>query len=232
MRTLRDWNITIDADMVLREQGADPAVLRARSPAIVAATERAAQTGLRLLDPAVIYRRLQVTGVRHERLMLAGGAFLSGPLITGQLSAAEHVAIMVCTIGDKLEQRASFEMENDPAYGLALDSLGSIAVGLLAAEACGYAGDQAAAEGMDHSIPLNPGLIGWPLDVGQRQIFGLLDTDQIGVTLTAGSQMIPRKSISLVIGFGRNITCAGSPCDYCDVRARCRHHERYRNPHC
>ncbi len=69
---LKDWRNGLDVDSVLRGQGADPAVIRSRSPAVVRFAERALEEGMPLLDPIVIYRRLPVESVRHERIALPG----------------------------------------------------------------------------------------------------------------------------------------------------------------
>jgi hypothetical protein len=226
MPILRDWNLEIDADMVLRGQGANPHIVRARSPALVALAEQALVAGLPLLQPAVVYRQLPVESRRHERLTLAGGATLTGPLIAQHLGAAERVVIALCTIGEALEQRVSALFARDPTSALALDGLGSAAVEALATAACHHFESLAAAEGLQTSLPLNPGLTGWPLADGQRQIFALLDGRQIGVTLTASSLMLPRKSTSFVLGFGHSLVSAGQPCDYCHLRETCRYQER------
>jgi len=108
------------------------------------------------------------------------------------------------------------------ARGVALDAVGSAAVEQLAAIASAYVDEQAASRGLCTTIPLSPGLIGWPLETGQRQIFALVDAAAIGVALTAGSMMTPRKSRSLVIGVGPHVLREGDVCDYCAMRDTCR----------
>jgi hypothetical protein len=66
-------------------------------------------------------------------------------------------------------------------------------------------------------------MIGWPVDVGQPQIFNNLDAAAIGVTLNDSAQMVPRKSVSLVLGFAPTPFEAGSPCDFCALRNTCRY---------
>jgi hypothetical protein len=230
MPILRDWNLEIDADMILRGQGADPRLVRARHPALVALAEQALADGLPLLQPAVAYRQLPVESLQHERLTLAGGATLTGPLVVQHLGSAEQVAVVLCTIGAALEQRVSELFASEPTFALALDGLGSAAVEALATAACRHCESLAVAEGLQTSLPLNPGLTGWPLAEGQRQIFALLDGQPIGVTLTASSLMLPRKSTSFVLGLGHGLASGGKPCDYCSLQATCRYQEVYQRP--
>ncbi len=225
MPLLRDWELNLDVDLVLRGQGADPAVIRARRPALAAAAEQALHEGLPLLDPSVAYAVYPAEGLRHERLSLQDDRHLAGPLIAQHLGAAEEVVIIVCTIGDQLEQRVTDVMPSDPVRALALDGFGSAAAEALAAAACSRFEQEAAIRGLQTTIPLNPGMVGWPVAQGQQQIFSLVDAQQAGVTLTGGGMMIPRKSISLVLGLGKDVRAQGKPCDFCNLRQTCRYQE-------
>ncbi len=220
---LRDWELNIDADMVLRGQGADPEVIRARKPRLVDIAERAVQEGLLLIEPAVVYRFRQIETMKHERLILADGAPLTGSLIAQHLSPARYVALMVCTVGAAIDERISALMPHDPTYALALDGFGSAAAEALGTELCSRLEREAARSGYCTSVPVNPGMIGWPVDIGQPQIFSNLDAETIGVTLTESAQMIPRKSTSLVLGFAPTPFEAGTPCDFCALRNTCRY---------
>jgi cobalamin-dependent methionine synthase I len=139
------------------------------------------------------------------------------------LSPAQQVAVAVCTIGPALEERVSTVMRQDAAYALALDGFGSVATEALSVTLCTQLENEAAQAGQCTSVPLSPGMIGWPVDVGQPQIFSLLDTDAIGVMLTETAQMLPRKSASLVLGFAPTPFEAGHPCDFCALRETCRY---------
>ena len=78
------------------------------------------------------------------------------------------------------------------------------------------------------STSLSPGESDWPL-TEQRVIFSMLETEQIGVSLSRRSLvMTPVKSTSLVLGrgvgpLGRE---GGSHCDYCTIRDRCAYRGR------
>src|SRR5512141_611479 len=99
--------LTVDIDMVLRGQGADPVVIRQRSPRLVAAAERAIDLGQNLIAPQVAYRTLAVEAIRHARIELTGGHLLTGALLAQHLAPAQHITLMVCTIGPALEQQVS-----------------------------------------------------------------------------------------------------------------------------
>jgi hypothetical protein len=220
---IRDFQLDIDADMVLRGQGADPAIIRARKPRLVAMAERAVQEGANLIEPAVVYRFAPIEMMKHERLILADGVPLTGSLIAQQLAPARYLALIVCTVGAAIGDRIAALMPRDPAYALALDGYGSAAAEALGTEVCARMEQDAARSGHCTSVPINPGMVGWPVEVGQPQIFSNLDAAEIGVTLNDSALMIPRKSISLVLGFAPTPFAAGIPCDFCALRNSCRY---------
>jgi hypothetical protein len=227
MPVLRDWELALDADKVLWGQGADPAIVRVRRPSLVAEAEAAIEEGRPLLAPAVLYERIPVVELRHGRLLLEGGGVLLGPLITDHLAAASEVIVVVCTIGDGLSRTVFERFKTKPVKALALEGLASAAAEALAEAACRRFEAIALAEGLKSSIPLNPGMIGWLLEEGQAQIFGLVDAGEIGVTLVPGTCIMqPMKSLSLVIGLGRELDAAGQSCEFCSMRETCRYKER------
>jgi cobalamin-dependent methionine synthase I len=144
-------------------------------------------------------------------------------LIAQHLSPAHYLALIVCTVGAAIDDRIAALMPRDPAYALALDGYGSAAAEALGTEICARLEQDAARSGHCASVPISPGMVGWPVEVGQPQIFSNLDADAIGVTLNDSAQMIPRKSISLVLGFAPTPFEAGTPCDFCALRHTCRY---------
>jgi hypothetical protein len=223
MPILRDWDLKLDVDQVLRGQGANPAVVRTRSPRLVELAGRALGEGLPLLEPVVLYHQFAVEAFQHDRLMLAGGATLTGSLVAQHLARSQYVLAVLCTIGDALERRARELVATESLYALALDGLGSAAAEELANSACRYFEDGGKADGMQSTIPLSPGMIGWPVEESQHQIFALLDASRVGVVLTESSVMTPVKSISMVLGLGHDVSSDSRICDYCTMRETCRY---------
>lgn len=229
-----DWKLTLTVDQILRSQGAEPGSIRARRPALVEVAEWALQEGLPLLEPRAVYERYPVAGMRHEKLELGGRGSspgvppgLSGRLIAQHLGPAREVVVLVCTLGPALEEVAAGLMETDPLLGWALDALGSAAVEALSLKVCNDFEVQAAAVGMQTSLPLSPGMVGWPVETGQAQIFSLVDAGEIGVALTSASFMTPRKSLSMVLGIGKDLATGSRTCDYCSLNETCRYQNHY-----
>lgn len=222
-----EWTLVLDADQVLRGQGADPAIIRRRSPRLVTEAEEALSKGRELIRPRVYQKRLKVESFTHQKIRLQGGATLSGPLLADHLAAASEVVAVICSIGSELEAYASEFSTEDIVRALALDGVGSAGVEALANAVCAEVERQAVLEGLLTTIPLSPGMEGWPVEYGQPQIFGLWDGEDLDVQLTPSLMMSPRKSLSMILGLGEAVRHGGSTCDYCSLRASCRYQDHY-----
>lgn len=222
MELLKDFILTVNADDVLRGEGADPEIVHDKKPSLLNAASAALDEGLTKLRPTALIHTARVFEHRHERILLKGGNELVSPLVARHLAGAEQVVLVVCTIGMELEVLASTWMGKNPLLGVALDGLGNAAVEILGRQICGRIGEKAQAAGMTASTPLSPGEPEWPVEVGQPQIFALLDSSQAGITLTSGGMMVPNKSISFVVGIGTEMAQTDL-CELCSLRERCRY---------
>jgi len=216
---LADLNIRVDE--ILFAQGADPARVRARRPALVEIAERALQLGESLAQPQTITRDLNVKRFLHQTLDLEPEGRLSGGLVARHLAGASRVRIIVATLGPALDAAIQEYIKGDPPLGLALDAYGSAAVEALGQSLCQQTRLEAEAQGWGASLAISPGMIGWPVSEGQAQIFGVLKPDESIVQLTPGWQMRPQKSISKAMGIGPALSAQGQVCDYCEGRSTC-----------
>jgi hypothetical protein len=227
MPVIDGLSLAIDVDAVLRVQGADPGDIRRRNPGLMQVAQRALDEALPLLKPRVLYQRLPVGGLRHEQLDLPHGKRLHGALLAQHLAGADEVVLVLCTIGETLEKHASEIWKNDTVYSLALDGAGSASVEALANAVCASFEREAKEVGRRTSIPLSPGMVGWPIEEGQPQIFAILDPSEIDVRLTPSLLMIPRKSLTLVLGVGAKVIQSQRTCDYCSLKDTCRYQDHY-----
>jgi len=224
MNLAKNWNFSLSADDIMRGQGADPQIVRTRKPSLLKVAERALVEGLGLLHPMTLTSENEVREHRHERILMVDGMALTGPLVTQQLSGAQRVVAAVCTIGPELEEATVQLFDQDPLYALALDGPGNAAVENLAQQVCGNIAEEVEAEGLQASSPLSPGNPEWPVEVGQPQIFRLVDPSKAGVSLTSGGMMIPKKSVSFIVGLGPKMIQTNM-CSICSLKETC----RYRN---
>jgi hypothetical protein len=229
MELQQNLDLIFDVDAVLRGQGADASILRARRPGLVKIADEAMQESFSLLQPKVVYQEFAIQGVQHERLNLHNGQMIESKLLVQHLAAASRIIVILATIGKALEEKVSRIRDSNMVYGLALDGAGSAAVEALANAACQYFEKNAAGDGMQVSIPLSPGMVNWPVSEGQPQIFHMLGEEVTAVHLTPSYIMIPEKSLTMVMGIGTDMKSYGRACDFCTMRETCRYQDHYKS---
>lgn len=148
--------------------------------------------------------------------------------ITGKVSLylkkSEKIYLFAVTIGDGIEKLSSLLMKKDDALsGYMLDVIGSFAVESLAESVEEGLRKIYAKKGMSVSMRLSPGYCDWPIEK-QLSIKDILNFKKAGITLTESCMMIPRKSISAIVGigkrgvFGKDTSqcriCSEKNCDY------------------
>ena len=182
----------------------------------------------RLASPRAT-RRLDALWSRALELIAPRGVYA---LVTrrevaasGMPEPASRVAVAVCTIGPALEVAS----DRAAATGELLDALVLDAIGSAAAESVADALNLeicsvAAARGVEAAARVSPGYGGWDT-AGQRALLALLPIDALGIEVTSGAMMVPRKSVSFAVNLdrpGRGHGRAASGCARCGL-VRCRH---------
>lgn len=221
MPVRRDLKIKLTVDDVIRGQGANPDIIRKRSPKLVEIAEIALEEAETLIQHIVIYKELKVESFAHNTLVLENGTSLSGNYVKELLSRAERIIIVACTISDKLQQKVSEIAAMDIVYALALDGAGSSAVESLSTSVCDDLEKDAIVQGLQTTAPINPGISGWPVECGQKQIFDILKAESSEITINEIGIMNPFKSLSFIIGIGKDVQNNGNTCDLCTMRGSC-----------
>jgi hypothetical protein len=215
---ITDFQLSFEAEQVLEGQGIPPS--QASLP-LIATAEEVLGEARELLVPVAVYTILPVRDFEHQQVVLDGGATFSGPLVARALAGAAEVAVAVCSIGPALDEHVSaLFAAGDPIRAMALDGAGTAAVTQLTAMVGIRICDAATARGWSVGMRASPGQEGWPIQQ-QRVLFSLVPGQKIGVQLTSSCLMLPRKSVSFVIGLGPDLRADSVPCDFCSKRERC-----------
>jgi hypothetical protein len=217
---ITDFQLSLEVAHVLQGQGIDPA--RARSE-IVAVAQEVLEEARGMLAPAALYIVLPVRDFRHQRVALEGGAVsvFEGPLVGQALAGATEVALAVCTTGPALDERmTAMSAAGDTVRALALDGAGNAAVAEVTRMVSERICAEASTRGLRTGMRASPGQEGWPLEQ-QRVLFDLVPADEIGVRLNESCLMLPRKSVSFVVGLGLEMRADAVTCDFCSKRERC-----------
>lgn len=218
MPVLTDLVPSLQVAHVLRGQGVDPD--RAR-PRVVAAARGVLDEAQALLAPAALYITLPVRDFRHQQVTLDGGTVFTGSLVARALAGATQVYLVVCTIGPALEERMDdLFAAGDAVQAMALDGAGTAALGEVSGMVVARLRAEASAHGLGSGMRASPGQEGWPIEQ-QQVFFGLIPAQEIGVQLTNSCLMLPRKTVSFVIGLGPEMRPDAVTCDFCSKRERC-----------
>jgi hypothetical protein len=178
-----------------------------------------------LLEPAMAYEIYRITEMSHWQVILEGNFVVSSPLLPSLLPEAKELAIVVGTIGPKLEEQVTdYFNRGEPLRSLLLDGIGSAAVDSLAQEACKLIAREASSHELQASSPLSPGMPGFHISE-QWKLFNLVPAEEIGVSLTPSGIMVPRKSTSMVIGIGPQMKTwtRAEACAHCNLQKTCRY---------
>lgn len=186
----------------------------------LAAARRAVEEARSLFVPRFVSATLPL-GRTSENAVDLARAPLAGRHLARALDGAAYVIAVICTIGAAADDRVSALLDADPLLALALDGLGSAACDCLAEDIRAEIEQRAAREGNRVTGRLSPGMIDWPLREGQDELFALVDPAPIGVVRTPSGQMIPRKSLSFLVGVGAAVR-RQAPCAACGAGERCR----------
>jgi hypothetical protein len=198
---LKGLPLSIDRDEVLRFQGYQKGV-DVPSAEVLAIFAEALALGERLMAPRLVYRAAPVTGLGADRIE-AGGESLHIPQIGRLWGPIEAVGAGICTVGDAIETRVRelFEARELP-LAVMLDSVGSAAAESLAEYANDLLCQAAIPDVLRVTNRISPGYAGWDT-AEQARLFRLCPGRGIGVTLNASCFMTPAKSISWLVGLGR-----------------------------
>ena len=170
-----------------------------------------------LIDPAYSYAIKNIEQVKGASVFIDGAIVLRSNVIARLLEECRQVALFVATAGKRLEEMSRHLAENGLILQSAvLDTIGSEAAERVVDSVQARIDDLATAQGYCTSPRFSPGYCDWNISQ-QKIIFKATNNDSTGVRLTEECLMIPRKSISGIIGIGQcsNNVKHYNPCIKC-----------------
>lgn len=143
-------------------------------------------------------------------------AFDMGRIILRQLRGSEAYTLFICTSGMEYEAyQHRLTDEGDMVRTFIADAIGSVI-----AEKCADQMEIAVQQSIDklgwhHTNRFSPGYCGWHVS-GQQLLFPLFQGHTCGVRLTDSSLMLPIKSVSGIIGLGKEVRRLDYTCGLCN----------------
>ncbi len=178
--------------------------------------EEALDFASRLTEIRAVSRMVEPVQFNHSKgsMMADGKLFLVGKAVCKELRKAEKLLFFVCTAGRLISEKSAALLKGeDPAKGYIYDLVGTYLT-----EAAGDRMQQLIREELSDGDRItnrySPGYCHWDV-ADQHQLFSLFPPAPCGVTLTQSALMYPVKSISGVIGIGKEVTYRDYPCTLC-----------------
>lgn len=141
--------------------------------------------------------------------------FEMGRIIEKQLQGSEAYTFFICTCGQKYETyQAQLKAEGDMVRVYIADALGSVIAEKCADEMEKNLQKSIEKLGWYHTNRFSPGYCGWHVSQ-QQKLFPLFKGETCGVKLTESSLMLPIKSISGIIGIGKDVRRLDYTCGLC-----------------
>jgi hypothetical protein len=223
MPVIRDIPLSLKTGAVLRRQGlGGKAKVRPEIKKMILGLLASIESG-HLLETAVAYEYYPVTGMTSDQISLEGGKAVHGPFLPALFPEAKELMVLIGTIGPRLEKQASNYTKSGQALrGMLLDGIGSAAIDTLIPESLKPIAAEVASRGYEISSPVNPGMPGFPM-TEQWNLMELSQAHKIGVSLTQSGILIPRKSVSMVVGIGPRMTrwTQAQVCARCSLSETC-----------
>ena len=156
-----------------------------------------------LIEPSYSCVIRDIKLVQGDSVVIEGPITLESQVIARLLEHCNKAAVFLVTIGKHLEEMACYLAEEGLVLQSAvLDAIGSVAAESLADFVQSRVDEVARARGLCISQRFSPGYCDWNISQ-QEAVFWAVNGDSMGIRLTEGCLMIPRKSISGIIGIGR-----------------------------
>ncbi len=156
-----------------------------------------------------------------------------GRQVCGYIKEANQAAFFLCTAGEGFTQMANrLNEQGDIMEAYIMDAIGSLTVEKAMDKIQGELKTQVGKNGLKISNRYSPGYCNWPLS-DQKTLFDLIGENTTGISLTDSCLMIPRKSVSGVIGIGQELKhhnygcaiCNNATCIYRKIIARTESHD-------
>jgi len=151
------------------------------------------------------------------QMILNGKSFLLHKMVASALKNSTEIAIFIGTCGTEIEKHSKeLIKQGNTLEGFIVDIIGSEIAEGVADYTHHQIAKELSASGIKTTNRYSPGYCNWPVS-DQLHIFSLMENNNCGVILNASSLMIPIKSVSGIIGLGKNVENRGYACALCET---------------
>lgn len=220
MKIIKNVKLKIDEKEVLRYQSYYHYNAKKTNKTIMQITREEITQGYKLVKPQGIYSPIKIKKIffseRRVDLENDFSLFFNNSAINF-LKETDHLVFGIVTIGNILEDKIfEFFTHKEYSRGWALDAVGTVAIRYLSQYIMNMVCQEAKKQHLQTTKHFIPGTLEWDISQ-QANIFQIIPTDKIGVKLTESYMMVPKKSLSWVMGLGKNIIIAYKDDNSCQI---------------
>ncbi len=169
-----------------------------------------------------IYKAFDITE-RPDGVFIPGAELvLPGGGIRRHLQGCRRAVFLAATLGAPTDNRIRILQKTEMTKAVILDACAAACIESVCDEACDEIGALAEKEGLFATGRFSPGYDDLPLTL-QKPLTDLLQTGKrIGLTVSGSGILLPRKSVTAIVGFrGQQGEAKSGGCDRCDKREDC-----------
>lgn len=177
---------------------------------------------LNAIRPRVIWREFPLS-FGPENVAVSGTTLvLEGTAIRRHLQGCERVLLFCATLSQEVDRLIRQAQVTDAAKGLVMDCCATTAIEQVCDEECDRLAERFAAKQCYLTTRFSPGYGDLPIDI-QKEFVTVLDAQRkIGLCVTESNLLIPRKSVTAIIGVSHHQRSHGKKsCDACSQKERC-----------
>ena len=156
--------------------------------------------------------------IQREIIPVDEHYFNTKSIVTRQFREADKTALFACTIGDGMEKWAQqCTVIGDISTSYFIDTIASQVVENVADLLHDHIEKTMSEDNLKITNRYSPGYCNWPVSE-QHILFSLLPENFCGIKLTESALMLPVKSISGIIGIGKDVSFSEYSCNQCGVQ--------------
>lgn len=166
--------------------------------------------------------------IDNNCILVDGIEFGIGKTVAKELRNTTSVVLLICTAGEAISRRSQELLIGDnPVLGYVFDLLGSMIVETATDQLQEEIRRIAFLKGLSITNRYSPGYCKWSV-ADQHKLFSFFPPKCCGINLTDSSLMYPVKSVSGIIGLGKEVKYREYTCDLC-TQVECFHRSHKRD---
>lgn len=153
--------------------------------------------------------------LKKDKLTTKNIEFSVGNEVGLLLKNSDEIAVFACTVGHNFEKE--LQEFNDIEDTYVKDIIGTVIVEKSINKLLEIIQNKVKDKDLKTTNTVSPGNCGWSINE-QEKLFKLLPYNFLSITLNSHGMMHPVKSISGIIGIGKNVSIKHTECEFCSSK--------------